>query len=97
MVFPPDTDTPQLDFEQSLLPDITREINETASVMDPEKVASEIIKGMRRKKFTIIPGFWNRIFPNLRLSLDTYFYHYAVNKINNIPFIINNIFHISLN
>jgi len=80
VVLPPDTDTPQLAFEQTLLPDITRQINETASVMDPEKVAYEIIKGMKRKKFTIIPGFWNRILAHFAPILDSYFYHYAVKK-----------------
>ena len=80
VVFPPDTDTPQLAFEQTLLPDITRQINETASVMDPEKVAYEIIKGMKRKKFTIIPGFWNRILAQFAPILDSYFYHYAVKR-----------------
>ena len=80
VVIPPDTDTPQLAFEQTLLPDITRQITKTASVMTAEKVASGIIKGMKRKKFTIIPGFWNPILALFAPILDIYFYHYAVKK-----------------
>ena len=80
VVIPPDTDTPQLAFEQTLLPDITRQINQNAGLMSPEKVAYDIIKGMKRKKFTIIPGFLNRILYLFTPILGRYFYHFAVKR-----------------
>jgi 3-dehydrosphinganine reductase len=80
IVYPTDTDTPQLTFERSLMPDITLQINQTSPVMSPEKVASEIIKGIKRKRFIIVPGFWNRILYTLSPILDSYFYHYVLKK-----------------
>lgn len=80
IVYPTDTDTPQLAFERSLMPDITLQINQTSPVMTPEKVAHDIIKGMKRKKFMIIPGLWNRILYPFSPILERYFYHFAVRK-----------------
>ena len=78
VVLPPDTDTPQLEFEYSLLPDITREINKNGSLLSPEKVASDIIKGMRKKKFTIIPGIEGKILYLLAPFFGRYFHYFAL-------------------
>ena len=43
VVLPPDTDTPQLAFEHSIIPEITKKINQSGSVMSAEKVANIII------------------------------------------------------
>lgn len=80
VVLPPDTDTPQLTFEHTLLPDITRQINQSGGVMTPEKVAESIIKGMKRKKFTIIPGLEGKILYLFAPIFGRYFYHFAVKK-----------------
>jgi len=80
VVLPPDTDTPQLAFEHTLLPDITRQINQSGGVMSPEKVSDSIIKGMMRKKFTIIPGLEGKILYLFAPIFGRYFYHFAVNK-----------------
>jgi 3-dehydrosphinganine reductase len=80
VVLPPDTDTPQLDFEHTLLPDITRQINQKGGVMSPEKVADSIIKGIKRKKFTIIPGLEGKILYIFAPIFGRYFYHFAVKK-----------------
>ena len=82
VVLPPDTDTPQLEFEHSLLPDITREINKNGGVLSPEKVASDIIKGMRKKKFTIIPGIEGKILYLFAPIFGRYFYRFAVKRQN---------------
>ncbi|MDO9546573.1 MAG: SDR family oxidoreductase [Pelolinea sp.] len=78
VVLPPDTDTPQLEFERTLLPEITHEINKKGGVLSPEKVAADIIKGMRKKKFTIIPGLEGKILYLLAPIFGRYFYHFAV-------------------
>ncbi len=80
VVLPPDTDTPQLAFEHTLLPDITRQINESGGVMSPEKVSDSIIKGMKRKTFTIIPGLEGKLLYLLAPIFGRYFYHFAVKK-----------------
>jgi len=80
VVLPPDTDTPQLAFEHTLLPNITRQINQSGGVMTPEKVADSIIKGMKRKRFTIIPGLEGKILYLFAPIFGRYFYNFAVKK-----------------
>jgi 3-dehydrosphinganine reductase len=80
VVFPPDTDTPQLAFEHSIIPEITRKINKIASIMSPEKVASYIIKEMKKKRFTIIPGLEGKIGIAFSSIIGRYYYHFAVKE-----------------
>jgi len=80
VVFPSDTDTPQLAFEHSLIPDITKKINETGGVMKPEKVAEIIMRGLRRRKFTIVPGLEGNILYGLSSFFGRYFYWLAVRE-----------------
>jgi 3-dehydrosphinganine reductase len=57
VVFPADTDTPQLAYERTLQNPLMREINASAGQMSAVKVANLIIRGIRRKKYIITPGF----------------------------------------
>ncbi len=57
VVFPPDTQTPQLEFEKDLKPSITRELSDTAGVMKADEVAQIIWKDVQRNRYTILPGF----------------------------------------
>jgi 3-dehydrosphinganine reductase len=57
IVYPPDTDTPQLEAENRTKPPETRKITETAKTWTAEAVAMEIIKGIQQQKFAITPGF----------------------------------------
>ncbi len=57
IVYPPDTLTPQLEFEKDLKPAITRELADNAGVMTPENVARIILKDMRKGRYSILPGF----------------------------------------
>lgn len=57
IVYPPDTLTPQLEFEKDLKPAITRELADAAGVMTAEQVASIIIKDMKKGRYSILPGF----------------------------------------
>ncbi|MDX9849085.1 MAG: SDR family oxidoreductase [Anaerolineaceae bacterium] len=65
IVFPPDTQTPQLAYEEQFKPAITKKIAGSAAVMSPEKVAHEIIKGINKKKYLIFPGFESKFFYHL--------------------------------
>ena len=80
VVLPPDTDTPQLEFEHTLLPETTRKINQNGGILSPEKVADATIKGIARKKFTIIPGLEGKILYIFAPIFGRYFYHFAVKE-----------------
>jgi 3-dehydrosphinganine reductase len=57
LVFPADTDTPQLAFERAHQPPLMREINAAAGEMTAEKTAEAILKGITRNAYAITPGF----------------------------------------
>jgi len=78
VVYPPDTDTPQLAFERSRIPEITKKINEGGGLLTPEEVAKTIIKGIQKKRFVIIPGLQGKIIYRLAPIIDAVMYRYAV-------------------
>ena len=80
VVLPPDTETPQLAFEHSIIPDITRKINENGGVMSADKVAQVIMHGIRRRKFTIVPGAEGKLLYGLSSIIGRYFYFLAVRE-----------------
>ena len=61
IVFPPDTDTPQLEFEKELKPPETKAIAGASSVLSAEKVAETILAGIKKGKYVIIPGFEGKL------------------------------------
>lgn len=56
VVFPPDTQTPQLEYESKIKPFITKEIAGSPGTMSPDAVASEILKKVARGQYVILPG-----------------------------------------
>jgi len=73
---PPDVDTPMLERAGKIKPEETRAISSTASVMQPLDVARDVIKGMGRGQFLILPGagtkfthLMKRLFPGLVESI----------------------------
>jgi 3-dehydrosphinganine reductase len=56
VVYPPDTDTPQLAAENKIKPLETKQITATAKVLSAEAVAQEILRGVAKNKFAIAPG-----------------------------------------
>lgn len=56
VVFPADTNTPQLEYENRYKPHETRYINSNGSIKEPEVIAEAIINGMMKGKYQIIPG-----------------------------------------
>ena len=56
VAFPPDTETPQLAFEEPLKPYETRFIAGTTKVQTADAVADVILKAMVKGKYIIIPG-----------------------------------------
>jgi 3-dehydrosphinganine reductase len=61
VVFPPDTDTPQFEFENKHKPEITRIIDGNAGLLSADDVAKEIIQGIEKKKYIIIPGAQGKV------------------------------------
>lgn len=53
---PPDTDTPQLEEEMKVRPMETKAVAEGAGVMSANKVAQDMIIGMLKKRFMIVPS-----------------------------------------
>ena len=58
---PPDTDTPGFEEENKTKPPETIAISGNVKLMRPEDVAKTAIKGFKRKRFLIIPGFMGKI------------------------------------
>jgi len=62
VVFPPDTDTPQLRYERERMPAEAKAINETASMLQPEVVAKKFVDGMVSYRFEVFCNFETRFF-----------------------------------
>jgi 3-dehydrosphinganine reductase len=56
IVFPPDTDTPQLTYESQFKPAVTKEIAGSAKLLDPDVVAAETLKAVAKKQYIVLPG-----------------------------------------
>jgi 3-dehydrosphinganine reductase len=56
VVYPPDTDTPQLHAEEKLRPEATRRIAGGSAVLSAGYVADAILRGIDRNRFVIAPG-----------------------------------------
>ena len=69
VVYPPDTLTPQLEFEKDLKPAITKELADNAGVMTAENVARIILRDMQRGRYTILPGFQSWFYYTLSFLL----------------------------
>ncbi len=65
VAFPPDTETPQLAFEEPLKPYETRFIAGATKVKSADDVAGDILRAMNRGKYIIIPGFDGKFFYHL--------------------------------
>lgn len=90
IVFPPDTETPQLEYDNRYKPAITKELSSNAGLMTADKVARSIIEGIKRKQYMIIPGlegniiyFATNLFGRLTYPIMDIFVSSAMNKIKN--------------
>jgi 3-dehydrosphinganine reductase len=62
VVYPPDTQTPQLAHENQFKPPETFAITRISRLRSPEDVAADILNGVQRNKFIILPGFDTKLF-----------------------------------
>lgn len=56
IVFPPDTDTPQLAYETQYKPPETKVLTNTAGTLSAETVAEAILRGVAARRYLILPG-----------------------------------------
>lgn len=61
VVFPPDTDTPQLAYEKQFKPVETQALTSNGGLMRTENVAKSILKGIEKGKYLILPGIENKL------------------------------------
>jgi 3-dehydrosphinganine reductase len=64
LVAPADTQTPQLEFESQLKPEVVKELFKLVGVspaMTPEKVAEAILNGIERRQYIILPGMDSKL------------------------------------
>jgi 3-dehydrosphinganine reductase len=61
LVFPPDTDTPQLAYEKQFKPAETKELTASGGVMSADSVAKSILTGIERGKYVILPGMESKL------------------------------------
>jgi 3-dehydrosphinganine reductase len=65
VVFPPDTQTPQLEYEQPYKPPITVELDKANKILSAEAVADAIVQGVARERYIITPGFDSTLYYQL--------------------------------
>ena len=71
VVYPPDTDTPQLAYENQFKPYETKALAGNANVMSADAVATEILRGVSRGRYVIIPGSEGKLLFGLSGLLGT--------------------------
>jgi len=57
VIFPPDTDTPQLHYENQFKPPETRRIAGAAKALTADQVAQSLVRGIERRQVYILPSF----------------------------------------
>ena len=57
VIFPPDTDTPQLAYESKFKPEATKAISGTIKPVSAKYVAKCLIRGIEKDQFQVIPTF----------------------------------------
>lgn len=57
IVYPPDTNTPQLEYENRYKPPVTKQLASNARAMSAREVAQSIVRGIERGSYLILPGW----------------------------------------
>ena len=76
---PPDTDTPAFELENKTKPDETKAISGNAKLLSPEQVARALLKGMKKRKFMIIPGFEGKMIRRIK-NIVPGLVHYMIQR-----------------
>lgn len=76
IVYPPDTDTPQLTQENKTKPDETFAISGNAQTWNADDVAKIIMKRIKQNRFSITPGFEMTVLGRLGSLINPLLQHY---------------------
>ncbi|PKN52515.1 MAG: short-chain dehydrogenase [Deltaproteobacteria bacterium HGW-Deltaproteobacteria-13] len=78
LVCPPEVKTPFIEEEAKTLPPEARIVKNLAGLLTPEQAAQAIVRGIKRKKFLVVPGimaksllFWHRVSNGLLTRLPS--------------------------
>lgn len=85
IVYPPDTDTPQLAAENKIKPPETKRITATAKTWSPQAVAEQILEAIDRQQLAIAPGAELTIlkqFHSLLTPLLNWYFDRIIDKTN---------------
>jgi 3-dehydrosphinganine reductase len=74
VMYPPDTDTPLLEYERKYSLPESRALSENIKVVSAEKVAAKFIQGFREKKFEIYCDFNSRFLRAVKNNFPSLFY-----------------------
>jgi 3-dehydrosphinganine reductase len=66
IIYPADTQTPQLEYERAHTLPETIALSQNASIFTPEQIASKLIKGMEKGQFDVYCNFESRLIRILR-------------------------------
>lgn len=72
IVYPPDTETPQLEAENKIKPPETKLITASAQTLSATQVAHDIIQGISKKTFEITPGLEMTLLARLHSLIGTF-------------------------
>ncbi len=82
IVYPSDTDTPQVEYEDRYEPPETTALSGTAGLWKPEDVAREVLKGIEHGRYRIINGTQLKLFYRLN-GLSENLIQFAIDQIVN--------------
>jgi 3-dehydrosphinganine reductase len=74
IIYPADTQTPQLEYERANTLPETIALSANASIFKPEDIADKLIKGMEKGQFEVYCNFESRLIRFLRGALPGVFY-----------------------
>jgi 3-dehydrosphinganine reductase len=66
IVYPADTETPQLEYERAHTLPETMALSKNASIFKPEQIAAKLVAGMEKGKFDVYCNFESRLIRSLR-------------------------------
>ncbi len=84
IVYPPDTNTPQLIAEEKLKPIETKVIAGTVKPLEAEDIAQAIVQGIEKRKFAIAPGLEMKLLNRLHSVLFPFLNQHFDNLVKKI-------------
>jgi 3-dehydrosphinganine reductase len=76
LVYPPDTDTPQLAYDNLHKPPETKVLSAIAKARSPEEVARDIVNGIQHRRMSVLTGFDSKLLMRMVGLLGNGFFLY---------------------